>query len=196
MNFESTGAVVAALTTSIPEHPATTRIWDYRLSWIHGADLPCFCLVCCESSFCQIHFTSIAPFTLSMILPPFSAKLNFFQGTFMDLVSFFFTFQFFVVSLLIKVRERLDVLAEDEKSRYQTVHLQPVYSIQHESVLKERTIRSLPGYMSFGLVRIGNSAYLQTGIGLRLLPSRIFPITFQRKRCLRIDYFGIGASNC
>ena len=35
--FEETGGVVAALTTSIPEHAGSERNWDYRLCWIRDA---------------------------------------------------------------------------------------------------------------------------------------------------------------
>src|SRR5262245_55002619 len=35
--FEDTGAVVAALTTSIPEAPDTGRNWDYRYCWVRDA---------------------------------------------------------------------------------------------------------------------------------------------------------------
>ena len=39
MNFEKTGAIIAAATTSIPESIGEVRNWDYRFCWIRDASM-------------------------------------------------------------------------------------------------------------------------------------------------------------
>ncbi|MEQ8358108.1 MAG: glycoside hydrolase family 15 protein [Cytophagales bacterium] len=35
--FEDTGAIIASCTTSLPEHPGSTRNWDYRYCWMRDS---------------------------------------------------------------------------------------------------------------------------------------------------------------
>lgn len=43
-SFEETGAIIAAMTTSIPEAPNTTRNWDYRYCWLRDAHFVVYAL--------------------------------------------------------------------------------------------------------------------------------------------------------
>src|SRR4029077_19228098 len=45
LTFEPTGAVVASITTSLPEVIGGSRNWDYRFAWIRDAAFTIYALV-------------------------------------------------------------------------------------------------------------------------------------------------------
>ena len=45
MTFEPTGAIVASVTTSLPESLAGPRNWDYRYVWIRDAAFTVYALM-------------------------------------------------------------------------------------------------------------------------------------------------------
>ncbi|MEO8811564.1 MAG: glycoside hydrolase family 15 protein [Caulobacteraceae bacterium] len=106
--YEETGAIVAALTTSIPEAPDSGRNWDYRYCWIRDA--------------------------------------------------------YYVVQALNRLGA-VDIL-ENYLGYLRNIveaanggHIQPVYGIGYEPILKEHIVQSLPGYRGMGPVRVGNQAH-------------------------------------
>jgi GH15 family glucan-1,4-alpha-glucosidase len=106
--FEETGAIVAALTTSIPEAPGSGRNWDYRYCWLRDA--------------------------------------------------------YYVVQALNRL-SAADIL-ENYLSYLRNIvdktnggHIQPVYGVGYEPILKERIIDTLAGYRGMGPVRVGNQAH-------------------------------------
>ena len=108
--YDDTGAIVAAMTTSIPEAAGSTRNWDYRYCWLRDG--------------------------------------------------------YFVVDAL----NRLGATETMERYLRYIVGiaagggdrgLQPVYRINGDGALGEEVVTALPGYRSFGPVRIGNDAYRQ-----------------------------------
>lgn len=106
--FEDTGAITAATTTSIPEYPGSGRTWDYRFCWPRDT--------------------------------------------------------FFTVSALRRLGhyEEMERFVTYLVNLAQSPHpLQPVYAIDGETNLTERTLDHLAGYLGDGPVRAGNQAYVQ-----------------------------------
>lgn len=108
---EETGAIVAALTTSIPEHDGSERNWDYRFCWIRDA-----------------YYTVQALNRLGAL----------------DVLEDYLTY----------LRNLIDNAPEGR--------LQPLYGVNGEPRLDERTADGLVGYRGLGPVRVGNAAYAQT----------------------------------
>ena len=107
--FEDTGAITAATTTSLPEYPGSGRTWDYRYCWLRDS-----------------YFTLRALVQL---------------GQFEEMDRF--------ISYLINI-------ASNYPER-----LQPVYAINGQAQLEERTLDHLAGYLDNGPVRAGNMAFEQ-----------------------------------
>ena len=108
--YEETGAIVAALTTSIPEAPGSERNWDYRYCWIRDS-----------------YYTVQALNRLG--------ALDVLEG------------------YLRYLRNIVDAAKGGQ--------IQPLYSVNGESTLHEKTAQDLVGYRGMGPVRIGNAAYRQ-----------------------------------
>ena len=106
--YEETGAIVAALTTSIPESPDSGRNWDYRYCWIRDA----YYVVQALNRLGAVD-----------ILEPYLGYL----------------------------RNIIDAANGG--------HIQPVYGVGYEPILKERVVSSLSGYRGMGPVRVGNQAH-------------------------------------
>ena len=109
-NFEETGGIVAAATTSIPEAPNSGRNWDYRLCWLRDA-------------YFVVH--ALNRLGATRTLEGYSAYIT-------------------------------NIVAQSDGRP-----LQPVYRINLETRLYERTVESLSGYRGMGPVRAGNAAFTQ-----------------------------------
>lgn len=109
--YEDTGAIVAAMTTSIPESAHSERNWDYRFCWL-------------RDSFFTIHALNRLGITTTMQ-----------------------QYLHFIMNIVIDIKGQ---------------HLQPVFCINGDKEMPERTIKTLDGYRGMGPVRFGNQAALQT----------------------------------
>jgi GH15 family glucan-1,4-alpha-glucosidase len=138
---EETGAIVAALTTSIPEHDADDgagRNWDYRYCWLRDA------------------------YYVVQALNRLGAA---------DMLENYLGYLRNLVDLAnrgnMSATPRAEPLAQPElpgicgvvAANGKAGHVQPVYGVGLEPVLTEWIAPHLPGYRGIGPVRVGNQAH-------------------------------------
>jgi GH15 family glucan-1,4-alpha-glucosidase len=143
--YEETGAIVAALTTSIPEHEDETgqaRNWDYRYCWLRDA------------------------YYVVQALNRLGAA---------DMLENYLRYLRNLVDLAGQGAVQASPAGEETNAgtslpgplgqsgvvvdRTQAGHVQPVYGVGLEPVLTEWIAPHLPGYRGMGPVRVGNQAH-------------------------------------
>jgi len=148
---EETGAIVAALTTSIPEHPAEPgergRNWDYRYCWLRDAYYVVQALNRLGAADMLENYLGylrnlVDQATRSAREPTFAPVADQPKGA-------------APAKTLTPGLEPHP--GADPASRW--CHVQPVYGVGLEPVLTEWIAPHLPGYRGMGPVRIGNQAH-------------------------------------
>ena len=137
--YEETGAIVAALTTSLPEHEAAAgagRNWDYRYCWLRDA------------------------YYVVQALNRLGAA---------DMLENYLVYLRNLVDQANRGEMPADAAATNgqrdipglgpDPSNGKVGHIQPVYGVGLEPALTERIAPHLPGYRGIGPVRIGNQAH-------------------------------------
>lgn len=138
--YEETGAIVAALTTSIPEHPAADgegRNWDYRYCWLRDA------------------------YYVVQALNRLGAAdlLENYLGYLRNLVDQAARGDMRPGSAAAEQQGVLPDIMPAPLDRARAGHVQPVYGVGLEPVLTEWIAPHLSGYRGIGPVRVGNQAH-------------------------------------
>ncbi len=133
---EETGAIVAALTTSLPEHEAAAgagRNWDYRYCWLRDA------------------------YYVVQALNRLGAA---------DMLENYLVYLRNLVDLVNRGEMAGPASTDGQgdlpgmgTTANKAGHIQPVYGVGLEPALTERTAPHLPGYRGIGPVRVGNQAH-------------------------------------
>ncbi|RAK59086.1 glycoside hydrolase family 15 protein [Phenylobacterium hankyongense] len=144
--YEETGAIVAALTTSIPEHSdatGTARNWDYRYCWLRDAYYVVQALNRLGAADMLENYLRYLRNLVDQAAygerQPIQATVT--QG---------------LTPSLPGPRGLAPTVVVD---RSKAGHVQPVYGVGLEPVLTEWIAPHLPGYRGMGPVRVGNQAH-------------------------------------
>jgi len=133
--FEETGAIVAAMTTSIPEAPHTQRNWDYRYCWLRDA----FFVVRALNSLSELgtmeDYLRWLHNVVRQSVHDASGDANGDEN-----------------------RGTRSGTSSGNSSSTSGGHIQPLYGIGLERELPERQLDHLAGYRGMGPVRVGNQA--------------------------------------
>jgi len=140
--YEETGAIVAALTTSIPEHAVepgeTARNWDYRYCWLRDA---------------YYVVQALNRLGAADMLENYLAYLrNLVDQAMRDNQQ-----PVYGVGPSGAGQRGLGPAVVADRTR--AGHVQPVYGVGLEPVLTEWIAPNLPGYRGMGPVRVGNQAH-------------------------------------
>lgn len=165
LTFQPTGAIVAAATTSLPEHVGGVRNWDYRFTWIRDSSFVLYTFIKlgfrdearafmkwleqrCIDSTKQIGNTPPAPTTATPLVDAQAAKK-----------------QSVPPSMMMNGAETNDVSSDasggDSPPLPPPPLLQIMYGIHGENKLPEYELLHLEGYKQSTPVRIGNGAFNQ-----------------------------------
>jgi GH15 family glucan-1,4-alpha-glucosidase len=140
--YEETGAIVAALTTSIPEHAADDgagRNWDYRYCWLRDAY---YVVQALNRLGAADMLENYLVYLRNLVDVANQGEIQPVYGATADR------------------QGRLPGLGPAAiRDRSRAGHVQPVYGVGLEPVLTEWIAPHLPGYRGIGPVRIGNQAH-------------------------------------
>ena len=137
--YEETGAIVAALTTSIPEHMADAgdgRNWDYRYCWLRDAYYVVQALNRLGAADMLENYLS---YLRNLVEQASRGDMR--------------------VRAAAPDQPDLPGLSTNSQPNGKAGHVQPVYGVGLEPVLTEWIAPHLPGYRGIGPVRVGNQAH-------------------------------------
>jgi Glucoamylase and related glycosyl hydrolases len=139
--FEETGAIVAALTTSIPEHPdeaGAGRNWDYRYCWLRDAY---YVVQALNRLGAADMLENYLVYLRNLVDQACRGNVG---GTF---------------GCPPQPQPEIPGLEPETEARAKAGHVQPVYGVGLEPGLTEWIAPHLPGYRGIGPVRVGNQAH-------------------------------------